>query len=48
MKNEYKANLLLAASKRRKELLAERKPLDFGRKPANVGNKNDSSTWSLV
>ena len=49
MKNEYNANRFLAsASKRRKELLAERKPLSFSNKTAKVGDKNNSKTWQLV
>lgn len=48
MKNEYNANRLLAAAKRPKELLAERKPLIFSNKTASMGNKNDSKTWKII
>ena len=52
MSNELDANKALAASvikvSDNKELLNERKPLDFTDKESKLGDVNDSSTWSVL
>ena len=52
MRDELDANKALAASiikvSDNKELLNERKPLDFTDKESKVGDINDPSTWSIL
>lgn len=49
MKNEFNANRSMTATANKgRQLMAERKPLDFNNKPTKAGDKNNSATWELV